>query len=112
MRQSPPLSLCAHITLFTNSFGIGLEETLINVLICEEQSLLLMKQEEELSSWIYNSVLSGLYDPLFSVLGICQGNLLKLMFCNLVIWYKTSSTKYYITMLKLILKEENTVHVN
>lgn len=45
-------------------------------------------------------------------LGISQGNLWKLMFCNLVICYKTSRTKYYTTMFKLILKEENTVHVN
>lgn len=72
-----------------------------------------MKHGELLSSWIYKSVLSGFCGPLFSViLGVSQGNLLKLMFCNLVIWYKTLHAKYYIAVFKLILKEQNTVHVN
>lgn len=43
-------------------------------------------KHEEFSSCIYKSILSGLYDPLFFVLlGISLGNLLNLMFCNLVI---------------------------
>lgn len=54
---------------------------------------------------------SCLVAMIFFILGVFQSNLLKLMFCSLVIWCKTLYTKHYITTLKFVLKEENTMHV-